>query len=154
MSRTQLGNLTVANDRAANPLTTPAYLDFAKANNFTPDTLTLDDGTQAHWFGSRHAKKTILYYHGGGYVCPPSEGHFQYLLHLQRSLPDASILLLAYTLAPEAQYPTQLIQAVSVLRHLVETEKRDPSTVSQARPSPTNLLVPHVLNAPIDLPRW
>jgi acetyl esterase/lipase len=38
-----------------------------------------------------------------------------------------SILLLAYDLAPEHTYPTQLKQAIELLRYLVETNGRDPS---------------------------
>jgi acetyl esterase/lipase len=39
-------------------------------------------------------------------------------------------LLLAYDLAPEATYPTQLRQGVEVLRHLIETENRSPSDIT------------------------
>jgi acetyl esterase/lipase len=59
---------------------------------------------------------------------PCGPGHMVWLDDLQKSLgPDVSALLLAYGLAPEHTYPTQLKQAVELLRHLVETEKRSPS---------------------------
>ena len=59
---------------------------------------------------------------------PCGPGHQTWLNDLQTSLgPDVSALLLAYDLAPEHPYPTQLTQAVELLRHLVETEGRDPA---------------------------
>jgi acetyl esterase/lipase len=59
---------------------------------------------------------------------PCGPGHMLWLNDLQASLgPDVSALLLAYDLAPEHTYPTQLKQAVELLRYLVETERREPS---------------------------
>lgn len=59
---------------------------------------------------------------------PCGPGHQLWLDDLQKSLgDDVSALLLAYDLAPESTYPTQLKQAVELLRHLVETEGRSPS---------------------------
>ncbi|KAH7067368.1 Alpha/Beta hydrolase protein [Paraphoma chrysanthemicola] len=128
MFRTQLGNLDLAADRYMSVPTTPAYLQFAKDNGFTPESIILPSGTQAHWFGSSSVKKVIVYFHGGGYVMPCGPGHQTWLNDLQKSLgPDVSALLLSYDLAPEQTYPTQLKQAVELLRHLVETEGRDPS---------------------------
>lgn len=47
---------------------------------------------------------------------------------MQKSLgPGVSILLLAYSVAPEAKYPTQLKQAVELLHHLVHAQARNPS---------------------------
>ena len=69
-----------------------------------------------------------LLYTGGGYVMPCGPGHQLWLNDLQKSLgPSVSALLLAYDLAPEHTYPTQLKQAVELLRYLVETEGRSPS---------------------------
>jgi acetyl esterase/lipase len=128
MFRTQLGNLDLAQDRYMNGTTTPIYLKFAKDNDFTPESITLPSGAQAHWFGSSSVKKVIVYFHGGGYVMPCGPGHQTWLNDLQKSLgPDVSALLLAYDLAPEHTYPTQLKQAVELLRYLVETEGRNPS---------------------------
>lgn len=59
---------------------------------------------------------------------PPTQGHFLWLDDLRKSLgPDVSVLFLAYDLAPEQKYPTQLKQAVELVRHLVETQGRNPS---------------------------
>lgn len=43
---------------------------------------------------------------------------------------DTAVLFLAYGLAPEHKYPTQLIQAVEALRYLVRTTGRTPSDIS------------------------
>lgn len=65
---------------------------------------------------------------GGGYVLPCGPQHIQWLNDLQKSLgPGASVLFLAYDLAPEAKYPTQLKQAVELVHHLVHTQGRSPS---------------------------
>ena len=64
MFRTQLGNLNLAQDRYMNGTTTPIYLQYAKDNGFTPETIMLPSGVQAHWFGSSSAKKLIVYFHG------------------------------------------------------------------------------------------
>lgn len=59
----------------------------------------------------------------------------QYLDRLVKDLNQAlgpkkiSTLLPAYTLVPEARFPTQLAQAATVLSHLLDTEKRDPSNI-------------------------
>lgn len=128
MFRTQLGNLDLAQDRYMNVATTPTYLQFAKDNGFTPESITLPSGAQAHWFGSSSVKKVIVYFHGGGYVMPCGPGHQLWLNDLQKSLgPDVSALLLAYDLAPEHPYPAQLKQAVELLRYLVEKEGRNPA---------------------------
>ncbi|KAF2189098.1 alpha/beta hydrolase fold domain-containing protein [Zopfia rhizophila CBS 207.26] len=133
MMRTQLANLNLAQDRYLNPLTTPTYMQFAKDKEFAPESITLPDGAQAHWIGSKNAKKLIVYYHGGGYVIPANTGQMQYLLDMKDSLiaqgSDTAVVFLAYSLAPEAIYPTQLKQAVELLRYLIETEGRDPSNI-------------------------
>lgn len=64
MFRAQLGNLDLAAERYLNPPTTPTYLQYAKDNNFTPESITLPSGAQAHWFGSRSATKLLVYFHG------------------------------------------------------------------------------------------
>jgi hypothetical protein len=64
MLRTQLGSLTLAQDRYMNGTTTPVYLKFAKDKGFTPESITLPSGTQAHWFGNSSVKKILVYFHG------------------------------------------------------------------------------------------
>jgi acetyl esterase/lipase len=95
---------------------------------------------------------------------PCGPGHMQFLLTLKDTLvaqgTDAAILLLAYDLAPEHTYPTQLKQAVEVLRYMVETEGRSPSDISLGGDSAggnltlgvlSHLSHPHPDIAPLDL---
>ena len=67
-------------------------------------------------------------------MTPGIFGHFQYLVDMKDMLnaqgSDTSILVLAYGLAPENTYPTQLIQAVECLRYLLHSTNRIPSDIS------------------------
>ncbi|KAJ4362383.1 hypothetical protein N0V83_010476 [Neocucurbitaria cava] len=162
MFRTQLGNLDLAADRYMNPLTTPNYLQYAKDHKFTPESITLPSGVQAHLFGNRSAKKLLVYLHGGGYVMPCGPGHMLWLDDLRKSLgPDVAAVLLAYDLAPEHKYPVQLRQAVELLRYLVETEGRSPSDLILGGDSAggnlalgvlSHIAHPHPDVAPLSLP--
>lgn len=64
---------------------------------------------------------------------PCGPGHFQWLQTTKDSLvaqgSDVAALVLAYDLAPEQKYPTQLRQAIELLRYLVESEGRSPSDI-------------------------
>ncbi|KAJ4290497.1 hypothetical protein N0V90_010714 [Kalmusia sp. IMI 367209] len=134
MMRTQLGNLDLAQETYTRVSTTETYLAFCKNNGITPESVTLSSGTQAHWIGNKDAKRVILWCHGGGYVMAGTPGHFQYLVDMKDTLnaqgSDTAILFLAYGLAPEHRYPTQLTQAVEALRYLVQTTCRIPSDIS------------------------
>jgi hypothetical protein len=63
--RTNLGNLNLAQDRYMNGgSSTPTYLKYAKEHSFAPESITLPSGTQAHWLGSKSAKKVLVYFNG------------------------------------------------------------------------------------------
>ena len=63
-------------------------------------------------------------------MLPCTPGHILWLDDLRKSLgPGVSALLLAYELAPESTYPTQLRQAVELFRYLTETEGRSPADI-------------------------
>ncbi|KAF2633067.1 alpha/beta-hydrolase [Macroventuria anomochaeta] len=129
--RTQLGNLNLAQDRYVTSTTcTPVYHQYCISHKITPDSITLPSGTQAHWLGSKDAQKVLIYFHGGGYVLPCTSGHLLWLDDLCQNLgQEVSVLILAYDLAPESAYPTQLRQAVELLRYLTETEGRNPADI-------------------------
>ncbi|KAL1297270.1 hypothetical protein AAFC00_004829 [Neodothiora populina] len=130
--RYQMSNVTLTQEKWMNPDTQANYLDLAKQRNFQPDTLLLSSGCKAHWLGDKTAEKTIVYFHGGGYVLPCSPGHFRWLLDLSKDLAmstSISSVVLHYTCAPEGQYPTQLRQAVELLDHLINKEGRRPSNI-------------------------
>lgn len=75
----------------------------------------------------------MIYFHGGGFIAAATPGHLKYQFALQKAIRkqghDLSIFSLSYTLAPKAVYPSQLNQAASALRYLVQDQKRDPSTI-------------------------
>jgi acetyl esterase/lipase len=59
--------------------------------------------------------------------------YFEYLYALAQTLStpeiSVSIVVLSYSLAPEHLYPTQLIQAATLLKHLLEDLKLKPSSL-------------------------
>ncbi|KAG6020684.1 hypothetical protein E4U40_005925 [Claviceps sp. LM458 group G5] len=87
---------------------------------------------------------------GGGFGLPILNGHIKFLMRFIKSRgsrkPSLSVLFLEYTLAPIAQYPTQLIQAVEVLRYLITTTKRSPSNIMIGGDSAGGNLVTGVLS--------
>lgn len=62
--RYQLGALNLSQEAWMNPSTEANYLDLASKEKFQPDTLVLPSGCKAHWFGTKSAKKLIVYFHG------------------------------------------------------------------------------------------
>lgn len=121
--RVNVSSVNVAQEQWLNGTTDQVYLDFAKKKYFAPNTDEMEGGLKIHWLGPRLAKKTILYFHGGGYSLCATSGHMEWLWDLKETLAQQSsisIVILSYTLAPEAQYPTQLKQAVQALDFLVK----------------------------------
>jgi acetyl esterase/lipase len=146
-----LDRLTIADSRYLNAQTSDGYMkSYCKRQGLVPKTLRLDtkDGRAvAHWIGDPDAEAVIVYCHGGGYTQPANEGTFRYLSRLVRDLnsdgskPSISVLLLAYTLVPEAVYPMQLREAALVITHLVHDTGRSPSTIFVAGDSAGGNLV-------------
>lgn len=52
----------------------------------------------------------------------------EHIEHFDQS--EIVVLMLAYTLAPDAKYPSQLSEAAMALNYLLEIEKIPPSMVS------------------------
>ena len=140
------------------------YIQIAKERSFEPDTIELLEGGKGHWFGPRNAEKLILFFHGGGYGLPCSPGHFHWAFDLSKSLQDEehsiSMVLLSYSLAPGATYPTQMKQACELIRYLLDKEHRKPSDLLIGGDSAggnltlavlSHLLYPHPSIAPIRL---
>jgi acetyl esterase/lipase len=134
-----LERITIPQSRYINPSTSAQYVAFCKEHSITPNTFYVEtDGggkVAAHWLGSSDAEAVVLYLHGGGYTQPANEGNFRYLNRLvkdlngQKGYPSFAVLMLAYTLAPEATHPTQLREAAAVLAHLVNNTDRKPSDI-------------------------
>jgi acetyl esterase/lipase len=134
-----LHHITIPQSRYRNPSTTARYLAYCKAHAIIPNTIHVDVGdgnkVDAHWIGASDAETVILYLHGGGYTQPANEGNMRYLTRLitdlnsQKGCRSVAVLVLAYTLAPEATHPAQLKQASAVLAHLVTNTGRKPSDI-------------------------
>ncbi|TID18871.1 alpha/beta hydrolase fold domain-containing protein [Venturia nashicola] len=131
--RAGLASMTLAQLRLIVKSTTKAYHNCARLKKLAPESIDLPNGVQAHWLGDKNAATTLLHFHGGGYAVPASQSCFEYLRSLIKEMSTAgapvSALILAYTLAPEAEYPTQLIEAAALVQHLVEKENRAPSSL-------------------------
>jgi hypothetical protein len=50
--------------RYLSPATDAVYESFAKSNGLVPESVTLFDGTKAHWIGSSKAEYVVVYFHG------------------------------------------------------------------------------------------
>ncbi|KAF1809700.1 alpha/beta-hydrolase [Eremomyces bilateralis CBS 781.70] len=114
------------------------------------DNVKLPEGILAHWLGPRNAKYTMIYYHGGGFIDAIMPGHVRFLFSLMKEMrksgKNMSVVVLAYSLAPEKPYPTQLRQGVNFLRHMIEVEKKDTSQLIIAGDSAGGNLVLSVLS--------
>ncbi|KAB8616661.1 hypothetical protein FH972_025996 [Carpinus fangiana] len=60
----------------------------------------------------------MLFLHGGGYANALLDGQLHFTIECANHA-KAGLVVLEYTLAPEARYPTQLVQGVAALRHLL-----------------------------------
>lgn len=77
---------------------------------------------------SRTDTPTLYYLHGGGYSEPfLARVHGPLVLKCAAACGARQIVILEYGLAPEFQYPTQLVQAIAGLHHLLVTEGIRPS---------------------------
>lgn len=65
----------------------------------------------------------LLYFHGGGYMFPLSTPKALEYMRKMASFSSRRLVVLEYTLTPEAKYPTQLAQAVAALDLLLKTRK-------------------------------
>ncbi|KDQ60391.1 hypothetical protein JAAARDRAFT_67935 [Jaapia argillacea MUCL 33604] len=115
------------------PPTDEAYATWCQLNEIKPRTEVLVDGTKAHWLGDKYADNVLVYFHGGGFVLPATEAYFQFLWETIQKVKwegrEVAVLLLSYDLAPGAQYPRQLQQAVTLLHHLIHNLHKDPSNI-------------------------
>ncbi|KAK5106895.1 hypothetical protein LTS08_001018 [Lithohypha guttulata] len=148
--RTNLALISTAQEQWLNKTTEGAYLEFMKSKSLKPDTDVLNVGLKIHWLGSKNAKKTMLYFHGGGYVLAMSPGHLQFLADIQRDVGDVGIAIVEYTLAPMGQYPVQLRQAAESLDWLLTKQGKRPGEIILAGDSAgANLalaLISHMLH--------
>ncbi|KAK4942816.1 hypothetical protein LTR10_017576 [Elasticomyces elasticus] len=137
MIRAGLGSANTAQLQYASPQTSEAYIQLALKEGFEAQTIEHPLTTcKSHWLGSASARKVLLYFHGGGYSLPATPAHFEYLRRLVKHINNDpndgkafAVLLLAYSLVPEAAYPTPLAQASECLQYLLEDTGRKPSSI-------------------------
>ncbi|KAL1861654.1 hypothetical protein Daus18300_008770 [Diaporthe australafricana] len=144
--RYALDNLKPRHIQALSPTTLETYTDWVKAMQLQQEPrdfplealevrvepLEVEPAASILWVGNPcRATKFVLSFHGGGYVAPLSKGHLNwcwnaYIREQEKGSTDGhpddhevAVAILQYSLAPEAQYPTQLRQAVSALDHIL-----------------------------------
>lgn len=128
-----LDSITIRQARFLLPGTSAQYAKFCESRSIAPRTdhfeTACGNKVAGHWLGCSDADKVILYLHGGGYTQPASEGNFRHGARLMEDLKSTethhsvATLLVAYTLVPEATYPTQLKEAAAVLANLLTLRK-------------------------------
>ncbi|KAH8698663.1 lipase/thioesterase family protein [Talaromyces proteolyticus] len=115
------------------PPTDKMYEIYMKRRRLTPETIMLDHGAKGHWIGSQNAPYVLIWYHGGGFCLPANIGYFKFWADLcsssRDSGKDVAIFAVTYTLAPHAQYPVQLIQAVEALRYVLTIPHYRPGNI-------------------------
>jgi epsilon-lactone hydrolase len=79
-------------------------------------------GVPAEWVipPGATAGRTILYFHGGGYVVGGPKGYREMVSHIARAA-QAQALVLDYRLAPEHPHPAAVEDAVAAYRWLLES---------------------------------
>ena len=101
---------------------------------------------------------------GGGYTFPADIGHFDLastiVKHAQSAGKDVAVLMLSYSLAPQAHYPRQLQQGVETLRHALTQLGREPGSIMMGGDSAganlalgilSHILHPHPAMPPLNL---
>lgn len=133
-----LDRITVEQLRYLFPSTSAQYVTQGKLlglEQHTTEICVQDRKVATHWIGSPDAETVLLYFHGGGYVQPANEGNFKHLARLVKDMESEkdcrpiAALIVAYSLAPEAIYPTQLREAAATLSYLLTETDRSPRNV-------------------------
>ncbi|KAF3765300.1 alpha/beta-hydrolase [Cryphonectria parasitica EP155] len=130
--RTMNGQATARQIQAINPPTDEAYASFAKSHGFEKNIVDLPtSGGKILWMGNPSSPKVMVCFHGGGYVYPAAAqfGWCWDLLKKGGIGQDTAVAILSMSLAPAAQYPTQLRQAVEMLEHLTRNAGKRPEDI-------------------------
>ncbi|RFU24499.1 hypothetical protein B7463_g11838, partial [Scytalidium lignicola] len=136
LARSVSTSATIRQIRANGATTEAIYNTLATKNNFTPNTITIDDnGTKAHWIGDSSAKKVLLFFHSGGYCFHGSPEELTFCWdQVKATSGKMAVLALDYDLAPKYTYPCQLAQAAKALQYLLSNGK-SPSDIIISGPS-------------------
>ncbi|KIW25819.1 uncharacterized protein PV07_08962 [Cladophialophora immunda] len=123
--RATFPHLSVKQMQAIQPTTVGGYTAFAKKRKFDPEIVELDDGASGCFMGPKTAKKTLVWFHGGGYSFAASDQHWVMLWDLielaKKNGDDLRVMVLEYELAPKGYYPLQLKQAVAGIKYLLNS---------------------------------
>lgn len=108
------------------PSTKTSYKMVCLRKGLKQRSIHLPNNTHAHWlnYNEKTKKNVLVWFHGGGYVLPCTDGHIRFLYSdlVKKTSFKYAVCILNYTLAPERQYPFQLTQAATLLNHLLTTE--------------------------------
>lgn len=127
-----------------------AYDQWAQTHFPAPADLLLEPvnagGVPALWarIDGAESTRTILYFHGGGYMIASAAGYASTAADLARSA-DANVLLVDYRLAPENPFPAAVEDAVTA--YMWSIARHDPATVVVAGDSAGGGLVAALLIA-------
>ncbi|CEJ89394.1 hypothetical protein VHEMI05238 [[Torrubiella] hemipterigena] len=102
---------------------------FAKRHGLPFSTINLPDGTVAHRLGALNCRRSVVFFHGGGYMAPALGQHINFAFGFNPSAhSDLAVYVLQYSLVTETAnpYPCQLQQAAALLNHLLRTESISP----------------------------
>ncbi|KAK3208477.1 hypothetical protein GRF29_77g855737 [Pseudopithomyces chartarum] len=144
--RTFLTHITIPQTRYLLPSTTQRYLSFCDSQNHIPSSISVPythhsgavKEATAHWIGDPSAAVVLLYFHGGAYFQPATSGTFLYVQNLTSALERSTrktvaALVVAYSLAPEASFPTQIQEGVALLRYLVSSSTLSSGELARGR---------------------
>ncbi|PPQ74631.1 hypothetical protein CVT26_007440 [Gymnopilus dilepis] len=107
------------------PTSVEAYKRWAQTNNLPIILEELVDDTVIMWIGPKRTDKVVLYIPGGAFWAPLLDYSLSFWQYVQKELHkkdcDVGFAILAYSLVPEATFPTQLRQAMLGVEHLLAT---------------------------------
>ncbi|MCJ1458895.1 hypothetical protein MMC28_009271 [Mycoblastus sanguinarius] len=113
--------------------TVPAYQAFAKQKGFVPKETEFPGGAKGFWIGDQSVHDILIYFVGGGYVVALTPGHFEFCWQTKQNISrhhhDITILVVQYTLAPQAVYPRQLVECIEVVRYVMTTLGKSSSNI-------------------------
>ncbi|KAF2014051.1 alpha/beta-hydrolase [Aaosphaeria arxii CBS 175.79] len=173
--RCSIGTMTIPQARYLLPNSTQTYLKWCKSQKIEPRLVEIpaegvnrEGKVHMHWIGNPDtADVKILYFHGGAYTQYATEGYYHYWTRWMREYNDryqkVAVLMVAYSVAPEHKYPTQLREVSAALSYLVDDLHVSPSDIIVSGDSAgghlglsllTHLLHPHpeVAEVVIDKP--
>ncbi|RVX75933.1 hypothetical protein B0A52_00290 [Exophiala mesophila] len=120
--------------QALSGTTRDQYKIWATKNGVKEDLVEIDsnEGIWGCWLGRNggvgdgsNKGKTLLWFHGGGYVGAAAEPHFvmlwAFIQEAKARGETLRVLILEYDLAPHRVYPAQLRQATLALQYLLST---------------------------------